>query len=79
MDLQALVLALEAKTIAAAAFDVFDIEPPLPKNHILFSAPNLWITPHIGYATRESFDKRIEIVFQNIDAYLNGKVINNVM
>lgn len=79
VDLQALVLALEAKTIAAAAFDVFDIEPPLPKNHILFSAPNLWITPHIGYATRESFDKRIEIVFQNIDAYLDGKVINNVL
>lgn len=79
VDLNALVKALENNTIAAAAFDVFDIEPPLPKSHILFSAPNLWLTPHIGYATRESFDDRIDIVLQNIDAYLEGKVINNVL
>jgi len=48
VDETALVAALEAKTIRAAALDVFDIEP-LPAGHPLRTLDNVIATPHIGY------------------------------
>ncbi|BBY65812.1 D-2-hydroxyacid dehydrogenase family protein [Mycolicibacterium helvum] len=48
IDEAALVAALEAKTIRAAALDVFDTEP-LPAGHRLRTLDNVIATPHIGY------------------------------
>ncbi|NTY61892.1 NAD(P)-dependent oxidoreductase [Mycolicibacterium sphagni] len=48
IDEAALVAALEAKTIRAAALDVFDTEP-LPVGHPLRTLDNVIATPHIGY------------------------------
>jgi phosphoglycerate dehydrogenase-like enzyme len=48
IDEAALVAALEAKTIWAAALDVFDTEP-LPAGHPLRTLDNVIATPHIGY------------------------------
>ncbi|SBS77082.1 Phosphoglycerate dehydrogenase [uncultured Mycobacterium sp.] len=48
IDEAALVAALEAKTIRAAALDVFDTEP-LPAGHPLRTLDNVIATPHIGY------------------------------
>lgn len=66
IDMNALADALENKKIAGAGIDVFEKEPPLPLNHSLLKAPNCIVSPHIGYATRESFDIRINIVMKNI-------------
>jgi phosphoglycerate dehydrogenase-like enzyme len=48
IDEAALVEALEAKSIRAAALDVFDTEP-LPAGHPLRTLDNVIATPHIGY------------------------------
>lgn len=53
-----------------AGIDVFEKEPPLAPTHPLLSAKNCILVPHVAYATRESFDDRIEIVINNIKNYL---------
>ena len=73
---QALCEALENGEIAGAAVDVYEKEPPLEKEHVLLSAPNLIALPHLAYATNESFDKRINIVVENIRLWLEGKPRN---
>jgi len=66
IDMQALSNMLITGQLAGAGIDVFETEPPLPHNHPLIAAPNCIITPHIGYATQEAFQIRIDIVIENI-------------
>jgi D-3-phosphoglycerate dehydrogenase len=73
VDSNALCNALDEAEIAGAAVDVYEKEPPLEKEHILFTAPNLIMLPHLAFATHESFDKRVEIVIENIRLWLQGK------
>lgn len=73
-----LIAALNKGTIAGAAVDVFDIEPPLPENHPILGANNLIVTPHIAYATKESMILRAEITFNNIFSWLEGKQLNKI-
>ena len=79
VDSEALACALKNGVIAGAGIDVFEVEPPVPCNHVLFKAPNLIVTPHIAFATKESMVKRAEIVFDNIDKYLNGDPQNLIV
>lgn len=76
VDSEALADALKSGKIAGAGVDVFEVEPPIPSSHILFGAPNLVVTPHVAFATKESMVKRAEIVFDNIDKYLEGEPQN---
>ncbi|WP_282015914.1 NAD(P)-dependent oxidoreductase [Marinifilum flexuosum] len=76
VDSDALCWALDEHEIAGAAVDVYEKEPPLDKEHILFTAPNLIMLPHIAYATNESFEKRIDIVMENIKLWLQGEPRN---
>lgn len=71
--------ALKEGIIAGAGVDVFEMEPPIPKDHILFEAPNLIVTPHVAFATKESMIKRAEIVFDNIDKYIDGNIQNVIV
>ena len=71
-DIPAVAEALNNNTIAGAAFDVFEQEPPLPSSHPLFAAKNCLLTPHIAFATEESFAARADIVFGHIDEFLNA-------
>ena len=70
--------ALRDGTIAGAGIDVFDIEPPLPVDNALLSAPGTLVTPHVAFATKESMRLRAEIVFDNLRAYLDGGQKNAV-
>lgn len=65
-----LAAALENNVISAAAIDVFDTEPPLPNDNPLLSAPNTLLLPHIGFATKEAFEARLNIVIENINNFL---------
>lgn len=66
----ALANALKQGQIAAAATDVYGIEPPLRPENQLFGAPNLIMLPHIGFATEEAFILRLGIVVDNIKKFV---------
>ena len=66
----ALANALKQGQIAAAATDVYGIEPPLKPENPLFGAPNLIMLPHIGFATEEAFILRLGIVVDNIKKFV---------
>lgn len=72
VDSAALAKALSDGVIAGAGIDVFETEPPIPRDHPLFSAPNLVATPHVAFATKEALEKRAVIVFENLAAWLDG-------
>jgi phosphoglycerate dehydrogenase-like enzyme len=54
VDTSALVAALRSGAIAGAALDVYDVEP-LPLASPLRTAPNVVLSPHIGYVTEETY------------------------
>lgn len=67
VDIDALADLLKEGKIAGAGIDVFEKEPPLATDHPLFDAPNCIVVPHVGYATREAFDDRIDIILNNLN------------
>ena len=72
--------ALKCGAIAGAALDVLEVEPP-PANHILlaYDKPNLILTPHVAWASRESRQRLVDQLGLNIQAFLKGKVRNSVL
>ena len=74
VDTDALAEALKAKKIYAG-IDVYEKDPPLPADHPLLGCPNLVCTPHVGFDTKESIDRRADMVFENITAWIDGNPI----
>ena len=62
--------ALKNGTIAGAALDVYDGEPPLSSDNPILTAPNTMLLPHVGFATKEAFEIRLEIVVENVMRFL---------
>ena len=54
VDEAALIEALQARRIAGAAVDVFDVEP-LPPDHPFRKLDNVLATPHLGYVTEDLY------------------------
>ena len=78
VDSQALAEALAQGEIAGAAVDVFEMEPPVPQDHVLLKAPNLIATPHVAFASQQAFEKRAKIVCDNVRKWLDGEPQNVV-
>ena len=78
VDIAALAEALNAGKLAGAGIDVFEGEPPIAENHPLCSAKNTVLTPHVAFASREALETRADIVFANIEKWLNGAPQNVV-
>ena len=77
VDEEALANALNSAQIAGAGVDVLSVEPALSTNPLL-RAKNIVITPHVAWATVEARTTLMEIAFNNLKAYVNGKPINVV-
>jgi D-3-phosphoglycerate dehydrogenase len=69
-----LVEALEKNIIAGAGLDVYDIEP-LPENHKLRFLSNALLLPHVGYVTKENYEIFYSQMFENLQAFREGKPI----
>jgi glycerate dehydrogenase len=80
VDEVALVEALRTGRLAGAAVDVLSIEPP-PMEHPLLSAnlPNLLVTPHVAWASRQAQQRLADEVVENIAAFLRGERRNRVV
>ena len=74
---QDLANALNEGRIAGAGLDVLSVEPSLADNPLL-KAKNCFITPHIAWATKEARTRLMDIAINNLRAYQEGNVINNV-
>jgi phosphoglycerate dehydrogenase-like enzyme len=74
VDTDAVIAALHDGHLDYAAFDVYDREP-LPPDHPLRRAPNVLLTPHIGYVTEENYRSSYPQIVENVVAYLDGKPI----
>ena len=75
VDEAALRAALDSGHVAAAAFDVFVVEPA--KDSALFGAPNFVATPHLGASTNEAQENvALQIAEQMSDYLLAGAVTN---
>jgi len=72
----ALVAALKAGRPGKAAVDVFEDEPVRDPKHPLLGMDNVVATPHIGYVSREAYDRQFNEIFDQIDAYVAGRPIN---
>ncbi|MEP6699080.1 MAG: phosphoglycerate dehydrogenase [Verrucomicrobiota bacterium] len=78
IDETALAEALQSGHVAAAALDVFEIEP-LPNDSPLRALPNLVLTPHLGASTAEAQESvGIEIAQSIRAALLEGTIRNAV-
>jgi phosphoglycerate dehydrogenase-like enzyme len=80
VDTEALCDALESGQIAGAALDVTDPEP-LPSDHRLWKIKNAIITPHVsgGFSLPETFERIVRICADNLEAYMNGRRLSNVV
>lgn len=77
IDEAALAAALNAKTIAGAAIDVFEFEPKVTPG--LLNLDNVILTPHIASATEETRAKMSELAATNIIEALEGRMPPNIL
>ncbi|MBQ3547214.1 MAG: D-2-hydroxyacid dehydrogenase [Clostridia bacterium] len=77
VDEFALFNALKSGKLSGAAVDVLKSEP-MSSDCSLLNAPNIIITPHTAWAPLKTRQRLLEIVCDNIQAFLDGTPKNNV-
>jgi glycerate dehydrogenase len=79
VDEQALVTALRNGQLGGAGVDCITPEPPRDGNVLIdATVPNLIVTPHIAWASRESRQRLLDQVLANIHAFVDGQPQNVV-
>ncbi|WP_440055297.1 D-2-hydroxyacid dehydrogenase [Pseudoalteromonas sp. T1lg65] len=80
VDEHALVNALRNNQLAGAAFDVLSSEPAQSDNPLVtYQAENLLLTPHIAWASKESIQRLIGEIANNISAFHQGIDKNRIV
>lgn len=80
VDGEALARALKAGEIAGAGIDVLPVEPPPDDAPLLKpDVPNLILTPHIAWAAKESRQRALDQVAENIEAFLAGRRLRRLV
>jgi glycerate dehydrogenase len=79
VDETALADALRAGRLGGAGIDVLSEEPPIHGNPLLDPAiPNLIVTPHVAWASREARQRVVEEMALNIASFQRGEARNRV-
>jgi glycerate dehydrogenase len=80
VDEQALADALREGRIGGAGVDVLTQEPPVDGNPLLAQdIPNLIVTPHIAWASRESRQRLLDDVAGTVAEWYTGQIRNQVI
>jgi len=80
IDSRALAEALDAGVIAGAGIDVLAEEPPADDEPLLSrDRPNLILTPHIAWTAKESRQRAVDQMVENVADYLNGGRLRRVI
>ncbi len=77
VDEAALRAALESGKVAGAGMDVFTVEPAT--ENILFGAPNVVCTPHLGASTSEAQENVAIQVAEQMSEYLQYGAVTNAL
>ena len=77
IDEEAVAAALRSGKLRALGQDAFTVEPIRPDNPLL-TAPNTFLTPHVGWAPRETRARLLEITAANIRGFIEGRPQNVV-
>jgi phosphoglycerate dehydrogenase-like enzyme len=77
VDTEALLAATDRGKVRAY-LDVTDPEPLAP-NHPLWSAPGVFITPHIGSLVPDNRDRAFAVVRANLGRWVRGEALENVV
>lgn len=72
---QDLIWALQNNIIWGAGLDVFELEPISLENPLL-QINNVVLSPHVGYTTKDTFDRFLSASIENIASFIQGKPIN---
>jgi glycerate dehydrogenase len=73
VDEGALAEALREGRIAGAGLDVLSVEPPREGNPLLsLDLPNLVVTPHVAWASREAQQALADQLIENIEAFVKS-------
>ena len=79
VDEKALADALKQEHIGGAGIDVLTTEPPVDGNPLLeANIPSLIITPHIAWGSRQSRQRLVDQIADNIRSFLAGEIANRV-
>jgi glycerate dehydrogenase len=71
--------ALRGNHLGGAGIDVLGEEPPRHGSPLLLhKLPNLIVTPHIAWASREARQRLVDQVVENIRAFQAGQPRNRV-
>ena len=80
IDSRALVAALKAGKIGGAGIDVMEVEPPKGDEPLLEPGiPNLIVTPHIAWTARESRQRALDQVAENISDFVAGGALRRLV
>jgi len=80
IDDYALMDALTNKKIAGAGIDVLRVEPPREGSPLLdLRLPNLIITPHNAWASRQAMHRLADQLIDNLEAFVRGEPRNLVL
>lgn len=77
IDEDAVAFALGTGKISGYGADVVSAEPISPLNPLL-TAPNAILTPHMAWAPTEARQRIINITYQSVEGFINGKIVNKV-
>ena len=77
-DETALVNALQNGAIAGAMIDVFHREP-LPESRGLWSAPNLFLSPHMSGDYSTHYEDLVKQFVENMRRYVEGETLLNIV
>ena len=78
VDEPALIAALESGHLGGALLDVTRAEP-LPADDPLWSAPNMYISPHCSAAQERYTDKLLALFADNLERYTRNEPLRNVV